>query len=133
MSVNWTSLLGIDSLLSSCRQSLSETALAAEDRAELAQLEWQEHKSSIKTLVVLAIALGALTVVMLIVLSIALMIQFWDTSYRTAVAWCLAGGWVLVWALCLWRALSAANQLSNPFKLTRHELKTDWKALKEKI
>ena len=133
MPVNWTSLLGIDSLLASCRESLNETALAAEDRAELAQLEWQEHKSSLKTLLVLAIALGALTVVMLIVASIALMIQFWDTSYRSTVAWCLAGGWMVIWALCLWKALSAVNQLSNPFKLTRNELKTDWKALREKI
>ena len=131
--MNWISLLGLDALLARWRASLNEVALAAEDRVDLAQLEWQVHKRSLQTLLILVVALGGLTVVVLTVLSIALMVQFWDTAHRNTVAWCLAGGWLLIWVLALWRLLAAVKQLSEPFKLTRSELKVDWKALKEKL
>jgi len=131
--VNWISLLGLDALLVRWRAGLNEAAIAVEDRADLAQLEWQEHKRSLQTLAVLFIALGGLTAVVLMVLSIALIVQFWDSAYRNTVAWALAGGWLLLWALALWRLLVAVRQLSHPFKLTRNELKTDWKAWKEKL
>ena len=131
--MNLISLLGLDTLIARWRAGLNETALALEDRTDLARLEWLQHKRSIQTLMVLAIALGALTVVVLMVLSIAVLVQFWDTEHRRLVAWLLAGGWALVCIIGLWRLLAAANQLSNPFKLTRNELKADWKAMKEKI
>ena len=131
--MNLISLLGLDTLIARWRAGLNETALALEDRTDLARLEWLQHKRSIQTLMVLAIALGALTVVVLMVLSIAVLVQFWDTEHRRLVAWLLAGGWALVWIIGLWRLLAAANQLSNPFKLTRNELKAAWKAMKEKI
>ena len=131
--MNWISLLGLDALLARWRASLNEVALAAEDRVDLAQLEWQVHKRSLQTLLILVVALGGLTVVELTVLSIALMVQFWDTAHRNTVAWCLAGGWLLIWVLALWRLLAAVKQLSEPFKLTRSELKVDWKTLKEKL
>ena len=131
--MNLISLLGLDTLIARWRAGLNETALALEDRTDLARLEWLQHKRSIQTLMVLAIALGALTVVVLMVLSIAVLVQFWDTEHRRLVAWLLAGGWALVWITGLWRLLAAVNQLSNPFKLTRNELQADWKAMKEKI
>ena len=131
--MNWISLLGLDALLARWRGNLNELALAAEDRADLAQLEWQLHKRSLQTLLILVVALGGLTVVVLTILSIALMVQFWDTEHRTTVAWCLAGGWLLIWVLALWRLLAAVKQLSEPFRLTRSELKADWKTLREKL
>lgn len=131
--MNLISLLGLDTLIARWRAGLNETAVALEDRSDLARLEWLQHKQSLQTLIVLAIALGALTVVVLMVLSIAVLVQFWDTEHRRLVAWLLAGGWALVWIIGLLRLLGAAKQLSNPFKLTRNELKADWKSLKEKI
>ena len=131
--MNLISLLGLDSLLERWRANLNEAAIAAEDRVDLAQLEWQQHKRSMQTLAVLAIVLGALTVVVLIVLSMAVLVQFWDSEHRQLVAWLLVGGWVLVWGLGLWRLLAVVNQLSSPFRLTRRELKSDWQALKERI
>ena len=131
--MNLISLLGLDSLLERWRANLNEAAIAAEDRVDLAQLEWQQHKRSMQTLAVLAIVLGALTVVVLIVLSMAVLVQFWDSEHRQLVAWLLVGGWVLVWGLGLWRLLAAVNQLSSPFRLTRRELKSDWRAMKERI
>ena len=91
--MNLISLLGLDTLIARWRAGLNETALALEDRTDLARLEWLQHKRSIQTLMVLAIALGALTVVVLMVLSIAVLVQFWDTEHRRLVAWLLAGGW----------------------------------------
>lgn len=131
--MNLISLLGLDSLLERWRANLNEAAIAAEDRVDLAQLEWQQHKRSMQTLAVLAIVLGALTVVVLIVLSMAVLVQFWDSEHRQLVAWLLVGGWVLVWGLGLWRLLAVVNQLSSPFRLTRRELKSDWQAMKERI
>ena len=63
--MNLISLLGLDSLLERWRANLNEAAIAAEDRVDLAQLEWQQHKRSMQALAVLAIVLGALTVVVL--------------------------------------------------------------------
>lgn len=131
--MNLISLLGLDSLMERWRANLNEAAIAAEDRVDLAQLEWQQHKRSMQTLAVLAIVLGALTVVVLIVLSMAVLVQFWDSEHRRLVAWLLVGSWVLIWGLGLWRLLAAVRQLSSPFRLTRRELRSDWQALKEKI
>lgn len=131
--MNLISLLGLDSLMERWRVNLNEAAIAAEDRVDLAQLEWQQHKRSMQTLAVLAIVLGALTVVVLIVLSMAVLVQFWDSEHRRLVAWLLVGSWVLIWGLGLWRLLAAVRQLSSPFRLTRRELRSDWQALKEKI
>ena len=131
--MNWISLLGLDAWVARWRAAVIELAIAAEDRTDLARLEWVQHKRSMQTLAVLAIVLGALTVVVLIVLSMAVLVQFWDSEHRRLVAWLLVGGWVLIWGLGLWRLLAAFRQLSSPFRLTRRELRSDWQALKEKI
>jgi uncharacterized membrane protein YqjE len=131
--VNWISLLGLDVWAARSRAALIEAALAAEDRADLARLEWLQHRRSLQTLLIVGVVLGGLTVVVLLALTMAVMVQFWDTEYRTAAGWLLAAGWLVVWGLALWRLAAAARQLSRPFELTRHELMTDWKALKEKL
>lgn len=131
--MNWVSLLGLDAWAARCRVALIETALAAEDRADLARLEWQQHRRSLQTLLIVGLVLGGLTVVVLLALTMAVMVQFWDTEHRITAGWLLALGWLVVWALALWRLIAAARQLSQPFELTRHELMTDWRALKEKL
>jgi uncharacterized membrane protein YqjE len=131
--VNWISLLGLDAWAARSRAALVETALAAEDRVELARLEWLQHKRSLQTLLIVGVVLGGLTVVVLLALTMAVMVQFWDTPHRAAAGWLLAAGWLVLWALALWRVIAVARQLSQPFELTRHELLTDWRALKEKL
>lgn len=131
--MNWISLLGLDALVVRWRAAFAETSIAAEDRLDLARLEWQGHKRSLQSLLVFGMVLAGLTIVMLVVLSMALMVHFWDTEYRTMVAWWLGGGWFALWALVLWRLLAALRMLARPFALTRMELQTDWKVLKEKL
>lgn len=56
--MNWISLLGLDAWVARWRAAVIELAIAAEDRTDLARLEWVQHKRSMQTVVVLLIALA---------------------------------------------------------------------------
>lgn len=115
------------------RAQLNEGAIAAEDRMELARLEWGAQKQRLQIILVLGIALGGLTIVALVLLSLAVLIQFWDSPDRSVVAWVIAGVWLLAWAATLAVLLSALRKSTEPFALTRAELARDWAVLKEKL
>lgn len=133
MDVNWLSILGIDALVARWRANVIEGAIAAEDRLDLARLEWQDQKKRLVSLAVLGIAVAGLTIVTLIVLSMALMVHFWDSPQRLTVAWSVAGTWLVLWAgLLVWMYLTL-RKASNAFALTRNELAQDWRALKERL
>jgi hypothetical protein len=74
-----------------------------------------------------------LTVVALIMLSMAVLVHFWDTPQRALVAWLLAGGWLLGWAATLAALVSVARKAGNGFALTRRELAQDWRDIKERL
>lgn len=133
MDVNWLSLLGIDAWIARWRANVIEGAIAAEDRLDLARLEWQDQKRRLISVVVLGIALAGLTVVTLIVLSMALLVHFWDSPERITVAWSVAGAWLLIWAGLLLSLWSTLRKAGNAFALTRNELAQDWRLLKEKL
>src|SRR5256885_9122410 len=86
-----------------------------------------------QTVVVLLIALAGLSVVVMLTLSVALLVQFWDTEHRVLVGWLVGGGWLAVWAIALWQLLAAVRRLARPFILTRNELSQDWQALKKRL
>ena len=131
--MNWISLLGLETLVLRWRAAAMEGAMAIEDRAELARLEWQEQKRRLRQLLLLGIAVAALTVVALVVLSLALLVQFGDTPHRSLVAWILAALWLLVWGGSLAALLSVTRQAGNAFALTRQELQQDWREIKEQL
>lgn len=131
--MNWISAIGLGNLSARMRANLNEAALAAEDRVELARLEWGAQKSRLQTIVVLGIVLGGLTIVALVLLSLAVLIHFWDSPQRTVVAWVIAAIWTLAWAVVLGVLLAALKQSRHPFALTRAELARDWAAIKEKL
>lgn len=133
MPVNWISLLGLDAWVARWRAAVIELAIAAEDRTDLARLEWAQHRRSIQNVVVLLIALGGLSVVVMLTLSVALLVQFWDTEHRVLVAWLLGGGWLAIWAIALWQLIATVRRLARPFILTRNELSQDWQALKNRL
>ena len=56
--MNWMSAIGLDSLLARIRTNLNEGAIAAEDRIELARLEWSAQKKRMQTIFVLGIVMG---------------------------------------------------------------------------
>lgn len=131
--MNWISLLGLDAWVARWHAAVIELAIAAEDRTDLARLEWVQHKRSMQTVVVLLIALAGLSVVVMLMLSVAVLVQFWDTEHRVMVAWLLFGGWLAILAIALWQLLAAVRRLARPFILTRNELSQDWQALKKRL
>ena len=131
--MNWISLLGLEAFVARWQASLIEGALAAEDRLELAHLEWQDQKQRLRHLLVLTIVVAGLTVVALILLSLALMVQFWDTPQRILVAWLVAAGWLVLWGAAVWALVSVVRQAGNAFALTRRELVQDWRGIKGRL
>lgn len=101
--MNWLSIFGLDAFVARWRANLIEAAIAAEDRLDLASLEWAEQKRRLQQMLLLVVALAGLTVVALIMLSLALLVHFWDSPQRTLVAWLIAGVWVVGWAVPSWR------------------------------
>ena len=131
--MNLLSLFGIDAQLEKLRNAVGEGALAVEDRVQLARIEWQEEKSRLKLVFTFALALLGLTVVAMTILSLAVVVQFWDSPHRTLVAWLLAVGWLLAWGVALAALVRVANAASNAFALTREELVRDWREIKEQL
>ncbi|MBW8464684.1 phage holin family protein [Acidovorax sp.] len=131
--MNWLSLLGLESLAARWRANVIEGAIAVEDRVDLARLEWADLKQRFQQLLVLTIVVTGLTVVALIMLSIAVLVYFWDTPQRTLVAWLVAGVWTLGWVAALVALVSVAQRAGNGFALTRRELAQDWRDIKERL
>ncbi|MDF1483295.1 phage holin family protein [Extensimonas sp. H3M7-6] len=131
--MNWLSLLGLDEWLARWHTSLREGAVAAEDRFELAHLEWQQLKRHGFTLLLLGAVLLVLTVVAFLSLSAAVLLQFWDSPQRALVAWLVALAWLLLWVGAAAWGWSLVQRCSNAFALTQRELAQDWRELKERL
>ena len=131
--MNWLSLLGLDVLAARCRANVIEGAIAAEDRLLLARLEWLDQKRRLQQLLVLLIAVTGLTMVALVLLSMAVLVQFWDTPHRGLAAWLVACTWLVVWCAAIVKLVSVGRQLGNGFALTRRELSQDWSDIKERL
>ena len=131
--MNWLSRLGLDDWVARGRIAAIEAAVAAQDRAELARLEWALHKRHLAWLGLLGLVFGALVVVVALLLSAAVLVQFWDTPQRVQVAWLLACAGALACAVVLYALVALARHVGNAFALTRKELASDWQAIKEQL
>lgn len=131
--MNWLSIFGLEAFVARWRANLIEAAIAAEDRLDLASLEWADQKKRLQQMLLLVVALAGLTVVALIMLSLALLVHFWDSPQRTLVAWLIAAVWMLGWGGTLVSLLSLARQAGSGFAMTRRELARDWRDIKERL
>ncbi len=131
--MNLISLLGLESLVARWRANVIEGAIAVEDRLELAGMEWADQKRRIVLLAVLGIIAGGLTVIALIMLSLAILVSYWDTPDRAKVGWILAGGWGFLWVAVLVSLALIAKRAGNGFALTRRVLARDWKHVKDQL
>lgn len=131
--MNWLSLLGLEGWVARWRAAIIEGVIAAEDRIELARLEWADQKRRMAQLVVLLVLFGCVAVIALLLLSLAVLVQFWDSPQRVLVAWLLAGGWFLAWVAVAVVLVSIGRQAGNAFALTRRELQQDWRTIKEQL
>jgi hypothetical protein len=66
-------------------------------------------------------------------LSLAVLVHFWDTPQRTLVGWIVAGVWVGGWASALTGLVVVGQKARNGFALTRRELAQDWRDIKERL
>lgn len=131
--MNWLSLLGLEGWMARWRAAAIEGAIAAEDRITLARLELDDLKRRAALMIVMVILCGALAVLALMLLSLAILVQFWDSPQRSLVAWLLAGGWLVACVAVLLTIVSLARRLGNAFAFTRRELGNDWKLIKGKL
>ena len=131
--MNWLSLLGLEAFVARWRANVIEGAIAAEDRLELARLQWLDQKQRLQQLLVLLIAVTGLTVVTLVLVSMAILVQFWDTPHRVMVAWVVAGVWLVAWCAAIIKLVSVARSTGSGFALTRRELSQDWRDIKERL
>ena len=131
--MNWLSLLGLEAFVARWRANVIEGAIAAEDRLELARLEWLDQKQRLQQMLVLLIAVTGLTVVTLMLVSMAILVQFWDTPHRVMVAWVVAGVWLVAWCAAIIKLVSVARSTGSGFALTRRELSQDWRDIKERL
>lgn len=131
--MNWLSLLGLEQWAARMRVAAIEGAIAAEDRMELALLEWQEQKRRLFQMMVLAVIAIGLTVVSLVMVSMAVLVHFWDTPHRATTGWLIAALWLVGWIVALATLMRTAKDAGQGFALTRQELAHDWRAIKERL
>ncbi|MBV8620776.1 MAG: phage holin family protein [Curvibacter sp.] len=131
--MRWLRLLGLDERLQQARRAASEAAQAAEDRAELFVIEWQEEKQRLQRLLVSGILVAMFTLVLLLLLSLALALQFWDTPSRMLAIWAVVLLWFLLWSAAFLALSRALAQGRKAFACTRQELARDWAELKEEL
>ncbi|VTU29988.1 phage holin family protein [Variovorax sp. RA8] len=120
------SLLGLDRRLRRLRIAAGEGALAAEDRAKLLKLAWDEERQRLRLLVALVVAVIGLTTVTVALLSVAIVVHFWDTPNRVPAAWAVAGVWIAAWLLAVLALLNTLRRASTAFEPARREFERDW-------
>ncbi len=120
------SWFGLDRRLRQLRIAAGEGALAAEDRAQLLRMAWDAEKQRFKWMLLLVIAAVGLTTVAVAMLSLALVVHFWDTPYRVTAAWVVAGVWIALWAAAVVALLSTLRSTADGFAPARAEFGRDW-------
>ena len=127
------SLLGLEARLRRLKIAAGEGAMAAEDRAQLIRMAWDAEKQRLQSVIVLTVAVLALTTVTVALVSVAIVVHFWDSPYRATAAWCVALVWVLLWlgaVIALLSNLRQANAAIEPAKL---ELARDWAWVQDRL
>lgn len=118
-------LLGLDRRIAHARAVIGEGAMAAEDRVQLLRMAWDEEKLRLRRLLLLLLALVGLTFMMTALLSVAVIVQFWDTPYRVTAAWLVALMWLVLWGGSLWALLTTIKDTPPTVAVARDELARD--------
>lgn len=120
------SLLGIDARIRRFKIAAGEGAMAAEDRAQLVRMAWAEEKRRVKAMVVLAVAVLGLTTVAVALVSVAVVVHFWDSPHRGLAAWTVAAVWVALWIAAVVGLLRSLGQASSAVEPAREAFARDW-------
>jgi uncharacterized membrane protein YqjE len=126
-------LFGLDARLRRVRAAVGEGALAAEDRVQLVRMAWEDEKQRLKRMAVLSIAVVGLTTVAVALLSVAVVVHFWDTPQRVTAAWVVAAVWIVLWIAAMAALASTLRDASDAFVPTRREFARDWQWLQDRF
>ncbi|MGJ7579639.1 phage holin family protein [Variovorax sp. RHLX14] len=127
------SFLGLDARIRRVRIAAGEGALAVEDRAQLLRMAWHDEKQRLKSTVLLVVAVLALTTVTVALVSVAVVVNFWDTSYRVTAAWSVAGVWVLLWLAAVLSLIGTLRGASGTLDTTQKTFERDWEWLQNRL
>lgn len=127
------SLFGLDALIRRVRIAAGEGALAAEDRAQLVGIAWEEEKQRLKLMLVLVMAVLGLTTVVVALLSVAMVVHFWDSPHRVTVAWSVAAVWVALWLAAIVALINAVRNPPPGVAAVRREFGRDWAWARERF
>lgn len=120
------SLFGLNARIRRLRIAAAEGALAAEDRVQLLRMAWEDEKHRLKLMLILVVAVLGLTTVTVALLSVAVVVHFWETPYRITAAWSVAGVWIVLWLAAAIALLMTLRNASNSFVPARQEFERDW-------
>ena len=127
------SLLGLDAWLRRWRIAAGEGALAAEDRVQLLKLALDEEKERLRLVLALVVAVIGLTTVTVALLSVAVVVHFWDTPNRVVAAWSVAALWIVLWLVAVVMLVNTLRRSSEAFEPARREFAHDWEWLQERM
>lgn len=127
------SMLGLEARLRRLKIAAGEGAMAAEDRAQLLRMAWDAERQRLQSVVVLTVAVMALTTVTVALLSVAIVVHFWDSPHRATAAWCIALVWVLLWAGAVAALLSNLRRASAAIEPAKLELARDWAWMQDRL
>ncbi|MDP9600434.1 phage holin family protein [Variovorax sp. NFACC27] len=127
------SLFGLNARIRRLRIAAAEGALAAEDRVQLLRMAWEDEKQRLKLMLFLALAVLGLTTVTVALLSVAVVVNYWDTPYRITAAWSVAGVWIALWLAAAIGLLLTLRNASNGFLPARQEFERDWAWAQERF
>jgi uncharacterized membrane protein YqjE len=127
------SLFGLDARIRRLRIAAGEGALAAEDRVQLLRAAWDEEKQRYKQMLLLVVAVLGLTTVAVALLSVAVVVHFWDTPNRIAAAWSVAALWIVLWLIAVVKLLQAMTGARTVVAETRREFDRDWQWARHRL
>lgn len=110
-------------ILATLRSILDGGLAIAENRMELFAVELREEKCRLIEAIILASAVTALGLMTLTLLTLSIVILFWDSARITALL--TLGLLYLLGTLLAWRGLQARLSNSSPFSGTIGEIKKD--------
>ena len=127
------SLFGLNARIRRLRIAAAEGALAAEARVQLLRMAWEDEKQRLKLMLLLGLAVLGLTTVTVALLSVAVVVNFWDTPHRVTAAWSVAGVWIVLWLAAIIGLLLTLRNASNSFVPARQEFERDWAWAQERF
>ncbi|MDM0105737.1 phage holin family protein [Variovorax sp. J22R24] len=128
-----SALFGFKGYLRRLRILAGEGALAAEDRAQLLRFAWQDEKKRLQRILGLVIAVIGLTTIAIALLSVAVVVHFWDTPHRITAAWLVAAVWVGLWLAAVIALMSTLGKSSEAFDPAREAFERDLAWVQESL